>query len=115
MHRVNGEADEKPNPVELIGSFPPRTKDAERADAFEKKPKPASQSRPDEDVPDRDDEVVGEASGLENPRCPPLRFHEEEKIGEGSGENADSPQKIVTRTVSDALGFHAGRKLGANS
>jgi hypothetical protein len=95
--------------------LPPGTEGAQRVDALEEEPQPASQSGSDEDVPHRNGEVVGKASGIKNPRRAPLRFHEENEVGEEGDENASSPEKIVTGTVSDALGFHGGGKLGANS
>jgi hypothetical protein len=78
----------------------------------DEKPQPASQSRADEDVPHRDGEIVREASGIENPRSPPLRFDEEKEVGEECSKDSASPEKEVTGTVSDVVGFHGGEKIG---
>ena len=112
MCRIDGEAENKPNPVEGIGRFPPGAQRGDWIDAVDEEPQPATQGCADEDVPHRDGEIVRKASGIENPRGPPLRFDEEKEVGEECGKDSASPEKEVTVMVSDVAGFHGGKKLG---
>ena len=82
MSRVDEEAQSEPDPVEGRGCLPPGAEDAEWVDAVDEEPKPTAESRADEDVPHQDGEVVGKASGFQNPRRAPLWFYEEGEVRE---------------------------------